>query len=67
MFELIKPLSLYKTNTMYVGFTESPVTVKWYLFFIDYLKLFILFSFLYSSATVSQILGPRYEILFVPL
>ena len=36
-------------------------------FFIDSLKLFKLFSVLYSSGTISQILGPRYETLSVPL
>ena len=30
MFELIKLLSLYTTNTIYVGFTKSAVSVKGY-------------------------------------
>ena len=33
MFELIKLLSLYKTNTMYIGFTKSAATVKGYPIF----------------------------------
>ena len=33
MFELIKLLSLYKTNTMYIGFTKSAGTVKGYPIF----------------------------------
>ena len=36
-------------------------------FFIDSSKLFKLFSVLYSSGTMPQILGPRYETLSVPL
>ena len=33
MFELIKLLSLYKTNTMYIGFTKSAGTIKEYPIF----------------------------------
>ena len=29
MFELIKLLSLYKMNTMYISLTKSAGTVKW--------------------------------------
>ena len=36
-------------------------------FFIDSSKLFKLFNVLYSSGTMSQILGPRYEAPSVPL
>ena len=46
MFELIKLLSLYKNNTMYIGFTKSAGTVKDTQFLIDSLKLFKLFSVL---------------------
>ena len=67
MFKLIKLLSLYKTNTMYIGFTNSARTITGYPIFYWSLKLFKLFSVLYSSGTMSQILGPRYETLFVPL
>ena len=45
MFELIKLLSLYKTNTKYIAFTKFAGTVKeGTQFFIDSLKLFQLFS-----------------------
>ena len=37
MFELIKLLSLYKTNTMYLGFTKSAGTVKGYPTFLSIL------------------------------
>ena len=67
MFELIKLLSLYETNIMYIGFTKSAGTIKGYSIFYRFFKLFKLFSVLYSSGTMSQILGPRYETLFVPL
>lgn len=30
MFELVKLLSLYKTNTMYIGFAKSARKVKGY-------------------------------------
>ena len=30
MFELIKLLSLYETNTMYIGFTKSAGLIKGY-------------------------------------
>ena len=33
MFQLIKLLSLYKTNTVYIGFTMSAGTVKGYPIF----------------------------------
>ena len=33
MFELIKLLSLHKTNTMYIGFTKSAGAIKGYPIF----------------------------------
>ena len=65
MFELIKPLSLYKTT--YVVLQSLQRQLRGAHFFIDYLKLFKLFSVLYFSVTMSQILVPKYEALFVPL
>ena len=38
MFELIKLLSLYETNVMYIGFTKSAGTIKGYSIFYRFFK-----------------------------
>ena len=67
MFELIKLLSLYKTNAMYIGFTKPAGTVKGYPIFYWFFKTVSTIQCLYSSGAMPQILGPRYETLSIPL
>ena len=38
MFELIKLLSLYETNVMYIGFTKSTGTIRGYSIFYRFFK-----------------------------
>ena len=67
MFQLIKLLSLYKTNTVYIGFTMSAGTVKGYPIFYWFFKTVSTIQCLYSSGAMPQISGPRSETLSIPL
>ena len=67
MSELIKLLSLCKTNILYIGFTKSSGIVKRYRIFYWYFKIVSTIHCLYYSGAMSQILSPRYETLSNPL